>query len=279
MSEASGGYAVSTRPSLVATDLDGTLLRSDGSVSARTRLALAALEACGVDVVFVTARPPRWLDELAQVVGAHGTVIAANGAFVYDVRSRTVLRHDTLADDLVDALVTELRDAVPGVAFAAERQTGAVMEPAYAAPRPHGVSTGAVVMPIEERDDDPVGKLLAVRPAGDPDRFLETVVRIVGDRAHVAFSGARGLAEINAKGVTKAAALVRWTSERGVEPEQVWAFGDMPNDLPMLRWAGRAFAVANAHPDVLAAVDTVCASNDDDGVARVLERLVTLSGS
>ena len=63
------------RPWLIATDLDGTLLRSDGSVSERTRRVLAAVEAAGVEVVFVTARPPRWLHDLAEVVGAHGVVI------------------------------------------------------------------------------------------------------------------------------------------------------------------------------------------------------------
>ena len=266
------------RPRLIATDLDGTLLRSDGSVSERTRRVLAAVEAAGVEVVFVTARPPRWLHDLADVVGAHGVVIAANGAFLYDVRSRNVIRHHSLEPDLVDALVGELREAVPGIAFAAERHTGAVMEPEYAAPRPQGVPTDAVILPIERRDDVPIGKLLAVQRSWDPERFLATVVQIVGDRANVAFSGARGLAEINARGVTKAAALIRWSAERGVDPERVWAFGDMPNDLPMLRWAGRAFAVANAHPDVLAVVDTVCRSNDDDGVADTLETLLLSSG-
>ncbi len=270
---------MSARPRLVATDLDGTLLRSDGSVSDRTRTTLAAVEALGVEVVFVTARPPRWLHDLADVVGAHGVVIAANGAFLYDVRSRKVIRDHTLGSDLVDALVCELREAVPGVAFAAERHTGAVMEPGYVAPRPQGVPTDAVIIPIEQRDEAPIGKLLAVQRSWDPEQFLATVVQIVGDRANVAFSGARGLAEINARGVTKAAALVRWTTERGVEAQQVWAFGDMPNDLPMLRWAGRSFAVANAHPDVLAVVDAVCRSNDEDGVAEALETLLGPSGS
>jgi hydroxymethylpyrimidine pyrophosphatase-like HAD family hydrolase len=74
--------------------------------------------------------------------------------------------------------------------------------------------------------------------------------------------------------VTKASALARLAGRAGITPEQVVAFGDMPNDLPMLAWAGRAVAVANAHPEVLALADEVTASNDDDGVALVLERLV-----
>ena len=72
----------------------------------------------------------------------------------------------------------------------------------------------------------------------------------------------------------KATTLARLCAERGIAAEEVVAFGDMPNDLPMLAWAGTAYAVANAHPDVLAAVDRRTASNDDDGVALVVESLL-----
>ena len=100
------------------------------------------------------------------------------------------------------------------------------------------------------------------------------MAEVVGDRGIVAFSGAGGLAEISAPGVTKAAALESWCTDLGIGAEDVWAFGDMPNDLPMILWAGTSFAVANAHPDVVAAADHVCPSNDEDGVAQILERLL-----
>lgn len=274
MSGTRGGYAGPDLPRLVATDLDGTLLRSDARVSQRTRDVLGSVESAGIDVVLVTARPPRWLRDVADIVGGHGIVIAGNGAFVYDVRADRVIREHPLEPALVDALVRELRAVVPGVRFAGERHTGAVRDPGFAAPRPVGVPTDSLVGPFEERGDVPIGKLLAAARTEDPDDFLATVVSIVGDRAQVAFSGATGLAEITAPGVTKAAALIGWTRERGIAAGQVWAFGDMPNDLPMLRWAGRSFAVANAHPLVLAEADTVCRSNDDDGVAEVLEELL-----
>jgi len=102
----------------------------------------------------------------------------------------------------------------------------------------------------------------------------QVVYEIVGDRAVVSYSGASGLAEISAAGVTKAAALGRWCAAQGIESAEVFAFGDMPNDVPMLRWAGRSFGVANAHPDVLEVVDDVCPSNEQDGVAQVLETLL-----
>ena len=106
---------------------------------------------------------------------------------------------------------------------------------------------------------------------------LLTVARAVGD--HLAeFShsnSADGLLEISAAGVSKATALARFCDERDIESQDVIAFGDMPNDLPMMTWAGYAVAVANAHPDVIAAADEVTASNEEAGVARVLERLFT----
>ena len=84
----------------------------------------------------------------------------------------------------------------------------------------------------------------------------------------------RAFVEVSAPGVDKASGLAALAAELGVAAADVLAFGDMPNDLPMLRWAGTGWAVANGHDDVRAVADRVCGSNDDDGVARELERLL-----
>ena len=264
-------------PRVVATDLDGTLLRSDGTVSPRTVAAWQALDGAGVLTVIVTARPPRWLHEVAHVVGPHGIAVCGNGAFVYDVVGRRMLRQEGFEPGVLQALVADLRRAVPGVTFAAERGVGPWVEPGF--PDPHRADEAPTVVraPIEHLDGEPVGKLLALAPWLPIETFLEAVGRMIGDRGVLAYSGAGGLAEINPVGVTKAAGLARWCAERGIAAEQVWAFGDMPNDLPMLSWAGRSYAVANAHPQVLDAADVVCPSNDDDGVAQVLEALLAES--
>ncbi|HET7397731.1 MAG TPA: HAD-IIB family hydrolase [Intrasporangium sp.] len=261
-------------PRLVATDLDGTLLRSDGTLSERTARALRAAADAGIEVVFVTARPPRWLDALAGAVAGHGTVICGNGAFVYEVGTRLVRDVRGFSPELLREVVRGIRQAVPDAAFAAERTTGLWWEPGFTHDPDHPVGQESVVGPIEQLDQAVVGKLLARSASLPAAEFLDRVARSVGARAQVAYSGAGGLAEINARGVTKAAALERWAARLGIGPADVWAFGDMPNDLPMLRWAGVAHAVANAHPDVRAAADRRCASNDDDGVARVLEELL-----
>lgn len=240
---------------VLATDLDGTLLRSDGTVSDATRRALDTAWAAGVVTVFVTARPPRWLDHLIDVVGDHGIVVCGNGAFVYDVPQRRVITEHGFDADHLLPLVRDLREAVPGMAFAAERADGMGRDP-------------------ESSDSNhPVGKLLGWSGEVDAPEFHRLVTDVVEDRAEIGFSGVHGLAEMTAPGITKASGLAAWCLERGFSAAEVWACGDMPNDLPMLRWAGRAFAVANAHSEVLAIADEVIGSHDDDGVASVLRRL------
>jgi HAD superfamily hydrolase (TIGR01484 family) len=261
-------------PRLIATDLDGTLLRPDGSVSERTRQASSALAEVGIELVFVTARPPRWVDHLADVVGAHRTVICCNGAFVYDVLRRTVIRAHGMPPSTARAMAADLRAALPGVGFAAELPEGIRLEREYPILHQEDVPADGAYESIDAIRR-PVGKLLARSLQVPEAEFRARVARIVGGRAEVTYSGFGGLAEIGPLGVTKASSLAEWCAGRGISASEVWAFGDMPNDLPMLSWAGVSFAVANADPDVVAAANQRCPSNAEDGVACVLESLLS----
>ncbi len=258
-------------PQVVASDCDGTLLRADGTVSARTRRALRRVEAAGAEIVLVTARPPRWMAPLAEVAGAHGVVLCGNGAFVYDTATRQVTDERPIAAEVVREITADLRRALPGIRFAVERSEGYAREPDYVSAIHHPEPDEVPVGMIHELLSPLPGKLLAQIAGRDDESFHQRVAEVVGERAVVSYSGATGLAEISAVGVTKAAALADWCASRGVGSGAVWAFGDMPNDLPMLTWAGRSFAVANAHAEVLRAASDRCASNDEDGVAQVLE--------
>jgi len=212
------------------------------------------------------------MHDLAEVIGDHGVAICSNGAFVYDVPGRRVLAERTLTVDVITDMTERLRDAVPGIAFAVESGSGFAREPAYV--DLHVSPAGTPVRDIAELLDPLPGKLLARTPVLDEDVFLRAVTDVVGEAAVVAYSGVGGLAEISAAGVTKAAVLAEWAAERGIGSADVWTFGDMPNDLPMLSWSKTSFAVANAHPAVVAAATHTTSSNDDDGVAQVLEQLL-----
>ncbi|MBK8469976.1 MAG: HAD family hydrolase [Candidatus Phosphoribacter sp.] len=258
-------------PRLVASDLDGTLLRSDGTVSERTRAAWRALDEHDIESVIVTARPPRWLHDLEDVVGPRGIAVCGNGAFIYRVATREVIAAHCFDPDTLAGLVGDVRAAVAGVMFAAEGPDGPVLERGF--PDPRGEAAGSRRAQVASLAEAPVGKLLAIAPTTDPATFFDVVTEVIGARGVLAYSGAHGLAEINPPGVSKDRALADYCADLGIAAAAVWAFGDMPNDVTMLRWAGRGFAVANAHPTVLAIADEVCRGNDDDGVAHVLERL------
>ncbi len=261
-------------PRLVATDLDGTLLRSDGTVSDRSAAALAALDRRGVPVVFVTGRPLRWMEVVRAHVGAHGLAICANGAVVLELPTNTVTLTRPVPSDVARAVAHDVREAMPAVRFAVETDEGLALEADYQTPfpQPAGIPREELVRLVERT----VVKLLARHPSLDPDEFLQRVADIVTDRVVPTRSGATALVEISAEGVTKASTLQLLCERFGVEAADVVAFGDMPNDLPMLAWAGTSFAVGSAHPAVLAIASDRTASNDDDGVAIALERLFDL---
>lgn len=259
-------------PRVVACDLDGTLLRSDGTLDERSRRALAEVERAGAMVVFCTARPARWMAPLAEAAGHRGVAICANGGVVWDLHTESILESWPLAPAVARDVVALLRAALPDGAWAVERASGFAHEPAYTPAWP--VPADTIVDVVETLLSEPAVKLMLRHDRLSADGLLQRARELVGHLAELSHSNsADALLEISAAGVSKASALARLCDQRGLGPEEVIAFGDMPNDLPMLQWAGHGVAVANAHPDVLAVADEVTADNDDAGVARVLERL------
>ncbi len=266
--------AVASRafPKVIATDLDGTLLNAAGAISDRTAAVLEAYVAAGGLYVLVTARPPRWLRSLTEMRVPGGVVLACNGAFVVDLSNLTVLESHAFDPIRAATLVTRLREAFPHMHWAVETARRMVRDRHFEADPAYdpGLAVDSLESWLAEARDEPVGKVLGRGEGVDADNLYEVAADVVGGGAHLAYSGAVGLLELTPPHVSKADALARWCAERGVPREQVWAFGDMPNDLPMFAWAGTAFAVANAHPDVLGAASAVAPHHDEDGVAAVV---------
>ncbi|MEV6762324.1 Cof-type HAD-IIB family hydrolase [Streptomyces sp. NPDC051105] len=274
--------AFTTPPRLIATDLDGTLLRDDKSVSPRTVAALAAAEEAGIEVFFVTGRPARWMGVVSDHVHGHGLAICGNGAAVVDLHGgpgahRFVKVRELARENALDA-VRLLRDAAPGTVYAVEQTYGFHQEPAY--PKLH-LETPDHLLAAEEilaadgpSAGEPVIKILAYHPDLDPDAFLALARLAVGERANVTRSSPSALLEISGPGVSKASTLALECAERGISHEEVVAFGDMPNDVEMLTWAGQSYAMGNAHPDVIAAASGRTVANNEDGVAVVIEQLL-----
>lgn len=261
-------------PRLIATDLDGTLLRGDGSVSPRTRAALEAMQAHGVEIAVCTARPVRWMRGLAEASGLGGSAVCANGAVIWDLTRETLLDSFPVACEAAHEVVHRLRRHAPEGAWAVEDVDGFGHEPEYRVRWP--VPDDAVVDDIEALLARPPVKLL-LRPYLEPgdDAFAARARELVADLVELTWSDASAtLLEMSAAGVSKRSGLEALCAARGIAASEVIAFGDMPNDVSMLRWAGRAFAMANGHPEAAAAAGEVTLSNEEDGVAVVLERLL-----
>ncbi|GGT47007.1 hydrolase [Streptomyces kurssanovii] len=268
-----------TTPRLIATDLDGTLLRDDKSVSDRTIAALAAAEEAGIEVFFVTGRPARWMDVVSAHVHGHGLAICANGAAVVDLHAGgKMLEVRDLPRDTAMEVVRTLRTTAPGTSFAVELTTGIHYEPDYP---PFHLDPGATIAPVEKLlheeepgEGAPVLKLLAHHPDLQPDGFLTLARTAAGALASFTRSSPTALLEVSGPGVSKASTLALCCAQRGISSDEVVAFGDMPNDVEMLTWAGTSYAMGNAHPDVIAAASGRTVANNDDGVAVVIEEIM-----
>jgi hydroxymethylpyrimidine pyrophosphatase-like HAD family hydrolase len=258
---------------MIATDLDGTIVHHDGSVSPRTLAALQSAVAAGVRVVFVTGRPPRWMHVVAEETGHTGVGICANGAYVYDMASEQVLEVFGMPEAQVLEAVSKVRAVLPQAAFGLETLDGFAHEPDYHPRWDPEPLLG--IGPIEDFLTGAIAKLL-VRADGTPgDQMLELVAPLLQDVVEVTHSNVHdSLLEVSALGVNKGTTLAKLAHRWGISQDEVVAFGDMPNDVELLRWAGRSYAVGDAHPMALAAADEQAPSIDEDGVAQVVERLL-----
>ena len=260
---------------LVASDIDGTLIRADGTLSPRT---VDVLDALPVPAVLVTGRPVRWLSQLYDQMTEPILAVCANGAVVYDPDTDEVLRTAPLDVDVLLDVTKRLREAVPDIALAIEVEDGRSFWHEKAWPLHHQIEHHSMrlLSTPEELTSVPAVKLLARSASSPPDDFYELVSRTLGGVAETTHSSSAALVEISATGVTKAAGLA-WLCEReGFTAGDVVAFGDMPNDVPLLTWAGHSVAMGNAHPAVREVADEVTSTNDEDGVAAYLEKLFGL---
>jgi len=265
-------------PALIASDVDGTLLDPQERVTRRTRDAVAAAVAGGAHFVLATGRPPRWIPPVAEALGFAPVAVCANGAVIYDAANDRVISARTLSVDALTELAEIATRVVPGAGLAVER----IGRSAHDSATPQFVSAPgyehAWLNPdnteVSQQDllSDPAVKLLVRKPGMPSSDLAAALARHVGLLGDITYSTNDGLIEISAIGISKAVGIDEVARPLGISAEDVVAFGDMPNDIPMLLWAGHGVAMGNAHPETLAAANEITAPNGDDGVARVLER-------
>jgi Cof subfamily protein (haloacid dehalogenase superfamily) len=266
-------------PKLIATDLDGTLVRSDETVSAYSHEVLARVRAAGIPLVGATGRGPRLIDSCLEFIPEADFLVLAQGARVLDLRDPSgpvTLRSVTVPGAEVLGVVEALEAVVGPLTLMVEArdEPGA---PLYGESHPAWKYPEALEPRARaEALAGPVVKAFAHSPRHEPDELVAIARELVAPDGVTVTQAGLGYIEICPPGVTKATGLAVVAESLGVDPREVLVFGDMPNDLPMFGWAGWGrVAVANAHPEVRAVADEVTQSNDEDGVAAYLDRLLS----
>jgi len=257
---------------MVVCDLDGTLLDSRGEVSARTCAAVRAVAEAGWPLVLATGRPVRDVRAITRWLNYNSIAVCGNGSVSYDFAREAIIDYRPIGPAEARNVLRTLREVFSDIRCGAELGLELILETGFAidvcqSRDARWVDTLEAV--IEDRS---LGKII-VQMGGDAQQYYRSLLGLLPHGCELTVSTSH-FCEITQAGVTKAAALARLAERIDCSPDNVVAFGDMLNDLPMLAWAGCAVAVANAHPEVLAAVDAVTRTNDEDGVALYLERLL-----
>jgi Cof subfamily protein (haloacid dehalogenase superfamily) len=265
------------RPKLIATDLDGTIVPHSGVISERTLRAFSRARDLGVEIFFVTGRPPRWMPEIRDAFG-FGNAICGNGAMLYDLMNDVVLEEWLMEVDDQLECIKRLRASIDQVSFAVESHNYFHREKAYI-PRWDVGLDNIGVHTIEEVLKSPALKILARCSAQNltSDEMLAIAERELVGIATVTHSNADdSLLEISALGVSKGATLAKMAARLGIDASECVSFGDNPNDFSMLAWTGRSFAMKSGHPAGAQYATSIAANCEDDGVAIEVEALLDL---
>ncbi|WP_169253357.1 HAD family hydrolase [Brevibacterium sp. 'Marine'] len=257
---------------LVASDIDGTLLLNWKPISTATIDAIHRCQDAGIPFVLVTGRPMRWLAPIAEQIPDLGRVVCVNGAVVYDIASQSVVDAHTIDAQSLTEIIAAVRVDHPEARFAYETLNGGFIDREFVTGRPR---EARIIDDVSELAGEDVVKVLVRLATSDSQAMHDLIDPLVDGTCHASFSEPdNGLVELAPFGITKAKTLEDLCDHLGVGRSQVMAFGDMPNDIEMLSWAGHGVAMGNALGSVKAIAAAVTDEVDDDGVARYLDAVL-----
>lgn len=269
-------------PKFIASDIDGTFLNPEHRVVSRNRDAVTRAVQAGAQFALATGRPHRWIQPILDQIPLRPLCVTSNGAVVYDSDQDRILRAIEMESEAMDEIVSTVQEIMVrhgGASFAVERAGLSAQDPLYELYvvdeiyAEQGPYEGFGVAPVEGVVAQPAVKLIIRNPDLQSQELFDLInPHVDPELAHVTFSIPDGMLEVAAPGISKEVGVEFLASHYGIAQKDVIAFGDMPNDIEMLEWAGIGVAMDNAVQAVKDAADIVTVSNDEAGVAHVLER-------
>lgn len=273
----------------IVLDIDGTLLTSKKVISKKTKAALLAAQEQGIKIILASGRPTRGMWHLAeelQLDKHNGYLVSFNGARVTDCQTKEVLFNQTLSTETSQAILEHVKtfDVIPMI----YGDTHMYVEDVYANEINYPAGSTTNIIEYEARMcrfqlaeaadlaafvDRPQNKILM---AGDPE-YLQTVYKDIHQPFAATTTGAFSTPfyyELTDKNINKAFALNTVLQAQDIHPQQIISFGDAQNDRSIIEYAGTGVAMGNAMQEILDVADAVTLSNDEDGIAVFLEKVL-----
>jgi Cof subfamily protein (haloacid dehalogenase superfamily) len=262
---------------LIAFDLDGTLLTSDKTITERSERAIKALSNLGVAMMPCTGRPPRNMKQYVEQLGL-GSAFVFNGAGIYNAATDTTTYRHCFEKATALEVIRVVRERFPDVIAGMEASHGWYLDTRY-----HEWRKTQSYLP--QLEPSGVGDICDFIGEGTVKIYFrksgltakEMSLALTGVDTYFTWSS-ESLLEVMAPQVNKREALVHICMELGISWQETIAFGDEHNDQGMLLWAGLGVAMANAKSEAKEVADFITSSNDEDGVAEVLEAVLANLG-
>ena len=262
---------------LVALDMDGTLLREDKTISTRTKKAIKEAKDKGVKVVLASGRPIEGLQDYLkelELIGDDQFVVSYNGAVVQNTGTKEILNNITLQGTDLKFLY-DLSQQL-GVNIHAFSKEGCITPKMTKYSELEGTINGIDVKEVdydEIDDQEPIIKIMMVEEPELLQKAIDALPKSLFEAYTIVRSAPFFLEFLNNK-VNKGEGVKALAEKLGIKQEEVICMGDAGNDEHMVRYAGLGVAMANGFEELKAIADYITASNEEDGVAQVIEKFI-----
>jgi hydroxymethylpyrimidine pyrophosphatase-like HAD family hydrolase len=259
------------RVEAVVADLDGTVVRSDFSISRATLMALDTLRAAGIPLIVATARTPQGLEHFQEIARRSDMASCCSGSIGWSSREQVITWKEMLTPDAIRCVVDIAVDNGAGVASYDSLLWRMTDEYFRLSPtQPHGPTR--VVVEASVLAETACCTMALRHSSGDINDIAAVVAAATGTGA-LSHVGRSTVLDVTREGIDKGTGTVRALRELGIDPQAAISFGDMPNDLSMFRVTGRSYSVGRSDSEVMRVVSEVLPSVEEDGFAGKIAAL------
>jgi Cof subfamily protein (haloacid dehalogenase superfamily) len=259
---------------LIAVDMDGTLLNSEGKITEKTKAAIRRAVENGVIFSLCTGRPIQGVESFNSLLNLDSPIITYNGAMIVMGKSKEILFQQSLSEEAARSIFNIGREfGTTMVAWSMNQLYSYELNEKI-----NDYKQITKVEPIVIEDEEKIiqsgiTKILWIDTPENLAHYQKVLKDRLGDSVNFCTSRPMFL-EFFHKDVSKGLAMEKLGEHFGIKREEMIGIGDGFNDLPMIEYAGLGVAMGNAPDAIKAKADYVTLSNDEDGIAHVIDKFI-----